>query len=96
MASAIWSRRIVEPPENLKLDATWVTRQTTRRIVGTSQDIMRELLQQIDLDYYRMARLLMVRAELEHLRRERPADVERQRGHELIVDRETEASLLPA
>ena len=57
---------------------------------------MQELLQQIDLDYYRMARLLMVRAELEHLRRERPADVERQRGHELIVDRETEASLLPA
>jgi hypothetical protein len=53
------------------------------------QDIMQELLQQIDLDYYRSARLLMAHAELEHLRQERPADVERQKGDELIVDRET-------
>jgi hypothetical protein len=40
---------------------------------------MRELLQQIDLDYYRSARLLMVHAELEHLRAERPADAKRPR-----------------
>jgi hypothetical protein len=36
---------------------------------------MRELLQQIDLDYYRIARLIMAHAELEHLRQERPVDV---------------------
>jgi len=40
---------------------------------------MQELLQQIDPDYYRSARLLMVRAELEQLRQGRSAfvDVER-------------------
>jgi hypothetical protein len=43
------------------------------------QAIMQELLQQIDLDYYRSARLPMVHADLEHLRQERPADIERQR-----------------
>jgi hypothetical protein len=32
---------------------------------------MQELLQQIDVDYYRLARLLIVRAELEQLRQER-------------------------
>ena len=39
---------------------------------------MQELLQQIDLDYYRRAQLLMVRAELERLRQEcsASADVE--------------------
>jgi hypothetical protein len=41
---------------------------------------MQELLQQIDLDYYRSARLLIVRAELEQLRQGHSAlaDVERQ------------------
>jgi hypothetical protein len=34
---------------------------------------MRELLQEIDLDYYRSARLLLVHAELEELRQERLA-----------------------
>jgi hypothetical protein len=34
---------------------------------------MQELLQQIDLDYYRSVRLLIARAELEQLRQERPA-----------------------
>jgi hypothetical protein len=40
---------------------------------------MQELLQEIDVDYYRAARLLIVRAELEQLRLERAAlaDVER-------------------
>jgi hypothetical protein len=40
---------------------------------------MQDLLQQIDPDYYRSARLLMVRAELEQLRQGRSAfvDVER-------------------
>jgi hypothetical protein len=42
--------------------------------------LMQELLQQIDPDYYRSARLLIVRAELKQLRQGRPAfvDVERQ------------------
>jgi hypothetical protein len=31
---------------------------------------MEDLLQQLDLDYYRSALLLIVRAEIEHLRRE--------------------------
>jgi hypothetical protein len=34
---------------------------------------MQELLQQIDLDYYRSARLLIAHAELEQLRQERRA-----------------------
>jgi hypothetical protein len=34
---------------------------------------VQELLQQIDLDYYRSARLLIAHAELEQLRQERPA-----------------------
>jgi hypothetical protein len=35
--------------------------------------LMQELLHQIDSDYYRSARLLIVRAELEQLRRRRSA-----------------------
>ena len=38
--------------------------------------IMQELLQLIDLDFYRWARLLIVRAELEHLRQRRSASAE--------------------
>jgi hypothetical protein len=37
---------------------------------------MQELLQQIDPDYYRSARLLIVRAELEQLRQERSVFVD--------------------
>jgi DNA replication initiation complex subunit (GINS family) len=46
------------------------------------QPSMQELLQQIDLDYYRSVRLLIVHAELEKLRQQRPAsdDLERRRG----------------
>jgi hypothetical protein len=42
---------------------------------------MEELLQQIDLDFYRSARLLIVHAEIAHLRQSSSpsADVERQR-----------------
>jgi hypothetical protein len=45
------------------------------------QPIMQEPLQQIDLDYYRSVRLLIVHAELEQLRQERPGsdDLERRR-----------------
>jgi hypothetical protein len=48
-------------------------------LFGTIQPITQELLQQIDLDYYRSARLLIVHAELEQLRQERPdsGDIER-------------------
>jgi hypothetical protein len=35
---------------------------------------MKELLQQLELDYYRSALLLATRAELERSRQERPAD----------------------
>lgn len=41
---------------------------------------MQEFLQEIDLDYYRSARLLLVHAELEELRQERlAADIQRRR-----------------
>jgi hypothetical protein len=48
---------------------------------------MHELLQQIDLDYYRSVRLLIVHAELEQLRQERPTsgDLERRRGPRIDV-----------
>jgi hypothetical protein len=46
---------------------------------GSVGYIMHDLLQQLDLDYYRSALLLVARAELERLRQERSAatDVER-------------------
>jgi hypothetical protein len=46
---------------------------------GSIGYIMQHLLQQLDLDYYRSALLLVARAELERLRQERSAgtDVER-------------------
>jgi hypothetical protein len=49
---------------------------------------MQELLQQIDLDYYRSARLLIAHAELEQLRQVRSAsaDVERRRRGSVDVD----------
>jgi hypothetical protein len=37
---------------------------------------MQELLQQIDLDFYRSARLLIVRAEIEHLRQRSSASAD--------------------
>ena len=42
---------------------------------------MQELLQQIDLDFYRSVQLLIVHAEIEHLRQNNSpsADVEKQR-----------------
>jgi hypothetical protein len=57
------------------------------------QSIMQELLQQIDLDYYRSARLLIAHAELDQLRQGRPASVDVRGGdvHALIVDREKSA-----
>jgi hypothetical protein len=46
---------------------------------GSIAHIMQDLLQQLDLEYYRSALLLVARAELERLRQERSAvtDVER-------------------
>jgi hypothetical protein len=40
---------------------------------GIIRFIVQELLQQIDLDYYRSVRLLIVHAELEQLRQELPS-----------------------
>jgi hypothetical protein len=68
----------------------WVTRQTIGRVVGIIPFIVEELLQQIDLDYYRSARLLSVHAELEQLRQERPTsgDLERRRCPRIDVGAE--------
>jgi hypothetical protein len=48
---------------------------------GSVGHVMQELLLQIDLDFYRSAQLLIVHAEIEHLRQSSSpsADVERQR-----------------
>jgi len=53
--------------------------------------IVEELLQQIDLDYYRSVRLLIVHAELEQLRQDCPTsgDRERRRGPRIDVGRKT-------
>ena len=60
---------------------------------------MQELLQQIDLDFYRSAQLLIVRAEIEHLRQRSStaADVERRRNIPLsgIADLDSKSSLNP-
>ena len=47
--------------------------------IGMLAHLMQDVLQQIDLDFYRSMRLLIARAELEHLRLGRSplADVER-------------------
>jgi hypothetical protein len=59
---------------------------------------MPEFLQQIDLDYYRSVRLLIVHAELDQLRQGRPASVDVRGGdaHTLIVDQAMSASSLAA
>jgi len=55
--------------------------------------LMQELLHQIDSDYYRFARLLIVRAELEQLRHRRPTmdDVDRRSKIPLGMSRSPEA-----
>jgi hypothetical protein len=55
---------------------------------------MQELLQQIDPDYYRSARLLIVRAELKRLRQGRSAfvDVERRSKISLGTSRPPDSS----
>jgi hypothetical protein len=50
---------------------------------------MQELLQQIDLDYYRSARLLIVHAELEQLRQERSASADAERRQRPRTDNES-------
>jgi hypothetical protein len=44
-------------------------RQTTRCSIWQRLYVMEDLLQHIDLDYYRSARLLIVRAEIAQLRK---------------------------
>jgi hypothetical protein len=58
---------------------------------------MQDLLQQLDLDYYRAALLLVVRAELERLRQERSAgtDVERQGKTSFGASPTAEGAALP-
>ena len=50
---------------------------------GSIAHLMRDLLQKLDLDYYRSALLLVARAELERLRQERSARAEAERRSEL-------------
>jgi hypothetical protein len=45
-------------------------------VLDIMQPTMRELLQNIDIDYYRSAQLLIVHAELERLRQEPPASAD--------------------
>jgi hypothetical protein len=54
---------------------------------------MQELLHQIDSDYYRSARLLIVRAELEQLRRRRSAMVEADRRSKIPLGMSRSPSL---
>ena len=76
-ASGLWHRHITNGDVKVKLSAL-ADRQRAAAF-GMLRRVMQELLQQIDLDYYRSAQLLIVRAELEQLRQGRSAlaDVER-------------------
>jgi hypothetical protein len=58
---------------------------------------MQDLLQQLDLDYYRSTLLLVVRAELERLRQERStcADVERRSDVPLRTPRSAGSAVSP-
>jgi hypothetical protein len=47
---------------------------------------MRELLLQIDPDYYRSVQLLVARAELEHLRQERLVSIEVEPGNSPVAE----------
>jgi hypothetical protein len=47
---------------------------------------VQELLQQIDLDYYRSVRLLIVQADLEQLRQNRAASADRERRRRQRID----------
>ena len=72
--------------DNAQKDVRWtpgspvrcVSRQTIRLNRATILGRMKELLQQVDPDYYRCVQLLIVHAELEQLRRWR-AEVTRSR-----------------
>ena len=58
------------------------SRQTTPYSIWQFRRRMQEFLQEIDLDYYRSARLLLVHAELEELRREKlAAEIKRRSSH---------------
>jgi hypothetical protein len=48
-------------------------RQTTRRSIWHRSKVMQDLLQYIDVDYYRSTQLLVVRAEIAQLRGQSPA-----------------------
>lgn len=56
-------------PLDYERNLKWVTRQTARRVVCIIRFIVQELLQQIDLDYYRSVRLVIVQPERKQLPR---------------------------
>jgi hypothetical protein len=72
------------------------TEQTARRSMGEDRHGMDELLQQIDLDYYRSALLLVARADLERLRQECASDAAAAKPRKVSLDADhgTRASLV--
>lgn len=59
------------PHRDIKIKCA--NRQTPRRSIRHSQCVMQDLLQYIDVDYYRSARLLIARAEIAQFRRQASA-----------------------
>ena len=51
----------------------YASRRTTRRSICHCSSVMQDILQYIDLDYYRSAQLLIARAEIAQLRRQSSA-----------------------
>lgn len=62
-----------EALHNRDIKIKCVSRQTTRRSIWQRSCVMDDLLQYIDLDYYRSAQLLIAHAEIAQLRRQASA-----------------------
>ncbi len=80
-ASGLWHGHFTNGDIKVKLSAL-ADRQRAAAF-GSLGRLMQELLQQIDLDYYRSAQLLIVRAELEQLRQGRSALADVERGSKI-------------
>ena len=59
--------------ENGNITVKYASRPTTHRSIWHHPCVMQDLLQHIDLDYYRSAQLLIVRAEIAQLRQQSSA-----------------------
>jgi hypothetical protein len=80
-------RCLYVPAHNSGSDLGFVIRALPNRQLaaasGSIGHVMQDLLQRLDLDYYRSALLLVARAELERLRQERAASADVQARGEL-------------